>query len=248
MSIWNFLMQWYSPAIFYRRTGLLLPWLRRSTMILMCLGLYLGLVVAPADYQQGDAFRIIYLHVPSAFLSLALYGFCTAMAVTSLIWRVKIADLLLATALPFGASMTALALITGAIWGKPMWGTWWIWDARLTSELVLLFIYVGLIALSQSLPDSSSKPRVLATMVIFGFVDIPIIHYSVEWWNTLHQGASLSLLSKPTIAGSMLYPLLILLVAFASYAAWQILERARASLLAQEKRSQWVHDLVKESL
>jgi len=246
MSMWKTLLQWYSPAIFYRRTGRLLPWLRIITIVLFSLGLWTGLAVAPADYQQGDAFRIIYLHVPSAFLSLGLYAFCTSMAVVTLVWRIKIAELLLTTALPIGASMTALALITGSLWGKPMWGTWWIWDARLTSELVLLFVYLGLIGLHQALPSSTSKTRILAIMVLVGSVDLPIIHYSVEWWNTLHQGSSLSLFAKPTIVGSMLYPLLIQLAAFSAFAAWQIIQRTRSTLLVQDKRSQWVQQIVTE--
>lgn len=238
------MLKWYSPAVFYRRTGSLLLPLKMATLMLFAVGLWMGLVVAPADYQQGDAFRIIYLHVPTAFLSIGLYTFAASMALVSVIWRVKVADVLIESTLPFGAVMTALALMTGSIWGKPMWGTWWIWDARLTSELILLFIYLGLIALQHSLPASPSKSRVMALMVLVGFVDLPIIHYSVEWWNTLHQGASLSLLSKPTIAGTMLYPLLILLVAFSTYSAWLILASARGRLLVQEKRQHWVQQLV----
>lgn len=240
------LMQWSAPPHFYRLSGRFLPWLRGLTLVLLTMGLISGLAIAPADYQQGDAFRIIYLHVPSAFMSLGLYSFAATMAIGILIWRVKLAEVLLEVSLPLGASMTALALITGSIWGKPMWGTWWIWDARLTSELILLFLYLGAIALAQAIPASAQRGRILALMVLIGFIDIPVIHYSVAWWNTLHQGASLSLLKKPSIQGAMLYPLLIMIVAFGCFAAWQVLQRARSQLLQREKRAQWVKQVLTE--
>lgn len=242
--MWAFLYKLASPKQFYLWAGKCLPWLSFVALILFAYGLVGGLLLSPPDYQQGDAFRIIYIHVPSAFLSLALYSFMTFCAVLSLVWRIKMADVMIQVTAPLGASFTVLALLTGAIWGKPMWGTWWIWDARLTSELILLFLYFAVIALSKALQQNKQGAKVLAIFVIAGFIDIPLIHYSVNWWNTLHQGATLSRFARPSIAAEMLYPLLSMIAAFAVYSAAILLARARSACLLQDRKTAWVKDLI----
>lgn len=240
--MWHWFYQFASPKIFYLRTNTISRWLTGLCMFLLILGSAAGLFITPPDYQQGEAVRIMYIHVPSAFCSLAIYSFMTLNAVMFLIWRIKINDILCQVAAPIGASFTIIALVTGAIWGKPTWGTWWIWDARLTSELILLFIYLGNIGLRQALPPRNAGFAV-AIFTVIGFVDIPLIHYSVNWWNTLHQGASLSAFERPHIAMSMLWPLLIMIAGFASFAATQILSRARSELLEREANHGWVQEV-----
>ena len=176
-------------------------------------GLIGGLVLAPADYQQGDSFRIIYIHVPAAWMSLFIYTFMAINAAILLIWRVKISEIIIRSSAILGASFTFLALATGSIWGKPMWGTWWVWDARLTSELILLFLYLGFIALQSAFEDRRIAAKTGAVLVLVGVVNIPIIKYSVEWWSTLHQPASISKLDAPSIHIDMLIPLLLMAIA-----------------------------------
>ena len=238
--MWQFLYKLASPQSFYRLAGQFLRYLKPLSLLLFVCGLIGGLILAPADYQQGDAFRIIYIHVPSAFMSLGVYSFMAFCAVISLVWRIKLADIMIKVSAPLGAWFTFLALVTGSIWGRPMWGTWWIWDARLTSELILLFIYLAIIALQAAIPDRVRAARAVSFFVLIGFVDIPLIHFSVDWWNTLHQGASLSLLSKPTIVPSMLMPLLAMIFAFLSYFILLTLIRARTEVLHREQHSLWV--------
>lgn len=233
-----------SPKYFYHLAGKWLPWLGIAASILFVAGLIGGLYIAPPDYQQGDAFRIIYIHVPAAILSLGLYTLMASSALIFLVWKIKLADVVAKVVAPIGATFTALALITGSIWGKPMWGTWWIWDARLTSELILLFIYFGVIALRNATLNPEVGARISSILVLVGFVDIPIIHYSVYWWNTLHQQATILRFAKPTIALSMLYPLLIMLLAFFLYAFALILWRVRNEILWRERRATWVHELI----
>jgi len=244
--MWTFLYKMASPQSFYRLAGRLLPWFTTVTLLLFAYGLLGALVLAPPDYQQGDAFRVIYLHVPSAILSLTIFTLLAFCAVLVLIWKIKLADLIIKVAAPIGAWMTFLALVTGAIWGKPMWGTWWIWDARLTSELILLFLYFGVIALRNAIPNHKQAARAVAILVLLGFLDIPIIHYSVNWWNTLHQGSSLSLMSKPTIAASMLYPLLAMIAAFYCYFVSLLLSRTRTEVLSREKGAVWVREIIQQ--
>lgn len=234
-----------SPQFFYTFAGQVIPWLTGLTVLCFAYGIWGGLVLAPSDYQQGDGFRIIYLHVPSAFLSLLVYVIMAVAAVISLIWRIKLADILVRASAPLGAWFTFLALITGALWGKPMWGAWWIWDARLTSELILLFLYLGFIGLQSAIPDLIAASRRGNLLVIVGVVNIPIIHYSVYWWNTLHQGATLSKFAKPSIAPAMLYPLLTMIAAFLLYYLVVLLLRARCDILLREQRSQWIQQFVK---
>ena len=242
--MWSFLYRLASPRHFYQWSGKAIPWLVVVTVFGLVYGVVGGLLFAPADYQQGDAFRMIYVHVPSAFCSLMVYGVMSFMAVLSLIWRLKLADVILQTSAPLGASFTLLALVTGSLWGRPMWGTWWIWDARLTSELILLFIYLGIMGLAASMTDKTARARALALVVLIGALDLPIIHYSVVWWHSLHQGATLRLLGPSLIDDSMLYPLLAMLVAFISFYGQQLLSRARQQVVLREWHSQWVRELV----
>lgn len=238
--MWSFLYKMASPQSFYRLAGKMIPWLATAAAVLFIYGLIGGLYIAPPDYQQGDAFRIIYVHVPSAIMSMFIFAVMTFCAILSLVWKIKLADVVIKISASLGAWITFLALVTGSVWGKPMWGTYWIWDARLTSELILLFLYLGIIALQSAFVDRNQAGKAVAILVLVGSVDVPIIHYSVDWWNTLHQGASLSLLSKPTIADSMLYPLLAMITAFMFYYLAAMLSRVRSELLWRDKDKQWV--------
>lgn len=242
--MWKFLYALASPQYFYRFSGRLSLICYALSALLFAIGLVWALGFAPKDYQQGDAFRIIYLHVPAAFLSLFIYGFMTFLAVLLTIWRIKLAGILLKNAAVIGAWMTFITLLTGALWGKPMWGTWWIWDARLTSELILLFIYLGLLALYHAIPNQDKALRMMALMTFVGVLDLPIIHYSVYWWNTLHQGQTLTVFARPKIAMPMLYPLLIMISAFMTYFIALLMGRARDELLWREKKSKWVRKIL----
>jgi heme exporter protein C len=242
--MWSFLYRLASPQHFEQITKRWCRVLSVICIVAFAYGLTGALLLAPADYQQGDAFRIIYLHVPNAFLSLLVYSVMTFCAVLSLVWRIKLADIVLKVSAPLGAWFTFLALVTGSLWGKPMWGTYWIWDARLTSELILLFLYLGILALGNAIDDPARAAKARALLTVIGFVDIPIIHYSVDWWNTLHQGATISKLSAPSIAGSMLYPLLAMIFAFFTLYLHLMLSRARIESLHAQQESQWVQRLL----
>lgn len=239
------LKPWVGLKHVYLNSPKALPWLHAVAGISLTLGLLAGLFIAPADYQQGDAFRIIYVHVPSAFLSMMIYALMASYALIYLIWRIKLADVLMQAAAPIGAVFTACALITGSIWGKPMWGTWWVWDARLTAELILLFIYLGAILLRPLFTSPEQGAKALALWVLVGAIDLPIIHYSVYWWHTLHQGATISKLGKPAIAGSMLWPLLLMLVGCVALFAVMLIVRARTEILKREAHQAWVFDAVR---
>lgn len=238
--MWKFLYQLASPKTFYAWSGILSSWLAIIGFFALLIGIVWGLGFAPPDYQQGDAFRIIYVHVPTAFMSMMLYGWMGFLALLLLVWRIKIAGLLIHLVAQVGACMAFLALATGSIWGKPMWGTWWIWDARLTSELILFLLYAAILATYQSIKNKENADRIVAILTLVGLIDLPIIHYSVYWWNTLHQGATLSVFAKPKIDLQMLYPLLLTLIGFFSYALWIVLEKARSELLFRERRQSWV--------
>ena len=199
-----------SPPHFYRIAGKWIPWLAAIFLVLVVTGLYGGLVLAPVDYQQGDSYRIIFIHVPAAWMSLFVYVVMAFCGVVIMVWRMKLAEVVLISSAPIGASFTFLALATGSLWGKPMWGTWWVWDARLTSELILLFLYLGVIGLHSAIDDKRIASRAVAILAIVGVVNIPIIHYSVEWWQTLHQGPTVTKFDKPSIHWSMLLPLLLM--------------------------------------
>lgn len=241
--MWMFLYQLSSPKYFYRLTQPYLCCLGIAAFLFLSIGFIWGLVFAPPDYQQGDAFRIIYIHVPAAFLSMSLYAAMAFCALLLIVWRIKLAGLMITICAKMGACMALLALVTGSIWGKPMWGTWWVWDARLTSELILLLLYAAILATAAAFKHNDQSDKIVAILTLVGVIDLPVIHYSVYWWNTLHQGATLSLVAKPTIALSMLYPLLLTLIGFSLYCLWVILHTAGNEVLMRERRQQWVKEL-----
>lgn len=232
-----------SLKVFYQCSEKMVVWLVLLCLVLFSYGLMSGLVFAPADYQQGDAFRIIYVHVPSAFLSLGVYVIMVGAAIALLIWRIKLADVIIAASLPLGSWFTVLALISGALWGKPMWGAWWVWDARLTSELILLFLYLGVMALRSAILDREQAAQASSILLVIGGINIPIIHYSVYWWNTLHQGSTIKWLRPSLIDQSMLQPLWAMIAAFFCYYLAALLLRARSEILTREMNSSWVKDL-----
>lgn len=229
-----------SLKYFYTFAEKCIPWLYIGFLPLLGYGLLGGLVFSPADYQQGDGFRIIYVHVPCAFLSLMIYMAMAFFAVIAAVWKIKLADIAVKASAPIGASFAFLALVTGALWGKPMWGTYWIWDARLTSELILLFLYLGYIGVVSSFPQKRTGELAGRIIAIVGAINIPIIHYSVYWWNTLHQGATLSKFAKPSIAPTMLYPLLAMIAAFFLYYLALLLMRIRNEIARREHHTQWL--------
>ncbi len=241
--MWQFLSFLASPKVFYERTSQWAPWFGVLSLVLLLCGAVWGLCFAPADYQQGDAFRMLYVHVPAAIMSMFLYALMGGFSLSLLVWRVKLAGVLLRAAAPVGASMAFLALITGSLWGKPMWGAWWIWDARLTSELVLLLLYVAILVLQQAYPNQAGD-KLVAILSLVGLLDLPIIHYSVYWWNTLHQGSSILAFAKPTIHSSMLYPLLLMIAGFLLYAFFIMSLKARNLVLLRERRAKWVQALI----
>ena len=243
----NPLVLWFhklgSPPYFYRLAGRLLPWLWGLGLISLAVGLYGGLVLAPSDYQQSDAFRIIYVHVPSAWMSLFIYGFMALNGFIALIWRIKLSETLAMAAAPIGAAFTFICLATGSLWGKPMWGTWWTWDARLTSELVLLFLYFGVMGLYQAIEDRRQASRAAAFLALVGVVNLPIVHFSVNWWNTLHQGSTVRLFGPSLIDSRMLWPLLVMAVATKFLFAASLLSRARVDLLELEAGKDWARQV-----
>jgi len=236
-----------SPKHFYRIAGLWIPWLAVICAGFMLAGLYQGLLVAPPDYQQGESYRIMFIHVPAAWMSMFVYVVMATAGAIGLIWHMKLAEVIAISSAPIGASFTFLALVTGSIWGKPMWGTWWVWDARLTSELILLFLYLGVIALYNAVDDKRTAIRAVSILALVGVVNIPIIHYSVEWWNTLHQGPTVTKFDTPSIDIRMLIPLLLMAVAFKLFYAVVVLMRSRCEVLQRERNTQWVRELAGDS-
>jgi heme exporter protein C len=233
-----------SPRYFYNVAAKLIPWFMVGFVITLAVGIYMGLFVAPADYQQGESYRIMYIHVPAAWMSMFIYVVMAVCGAISLVWRIKMTEVIVISSATVGASFTFLALATGSLWGKPMWGTWWVWDARLTSELLLLFLYLGIIALHSAIEDKRVAARAVSILALVGVVNIPIIHYSVEWWNTLHQTASVTKFGKPSMDKSMLIPLLLMAVSFKLYYGAVVLMRARAEIVERERNSRWVLDMV----
>lgn len=240
--MWFLFNHLISPKKFFNLSNKIVPWLSVFCILFLTYGIVGGLVLAPADYLQGDGFRIIYVHAPCAFLSLFIYAVMAAAAVVGLVWRIKLAFLVIRHSASIGAVFTLLALITGSLWGKPMWGTWWIWDARLTSELILLFLYIGIMLFQSALAQKRNSDHVIAILILVGFVDIPIIHYSVYWWNTLHQGATLKLLAPSAIDTTMLYPLLAMILAFLLYYAIVLFLRMGYELIALESNHHWLKE------
>ncbi len=226
-----------NPNRFLRLSGTVLPWCAGATVLLLIAGLTLGLFVAPPDYQQGESVRIMYVHVPAAWMALLVYSSMAAASAVALIWKHPLADLTAKAAAPIGACFTFIALATGALWGQPIWNTWWVWDARLTSMLILFFLYLGYIALSNAFEDPARGARAAAILALVGFVNVPIIHFSVERWSTLHQQASVFRLDGPTIHSSMLVPLLLMALAFTGYFLTVLILRLRSEILARKIRS-----------
>ncbi len=242
--MWKFFHKLGSPPYFYRLAGSMQPWFAWLAFVLIAAGVYGGLFVAPPDDEMGDGFRIIYVHVPAAWMSMFIYVNMALSAAIGLIWRIKLAFAVAASSAALGASFTFLALVTGSIWGKPMWGTWWVWDGRLTSELLLLFLFVGFIALRSAFDDINRADRASAVLALIGVVNIPIIHYSVEWWNTLHQGPTVTRMAAPAIDARMLVPLLLMALGFTLYYVALLLMRVRSEVLRRERNKRWVKDLV----
>lgn len=226
-----------NPARFMRLSAKLVPWVGWSTAALLAVGLYLSLFVAPPDYQQGESVRLMFIHVPSAWMALFVYTNMALASAVSLIWKHPLADIAARNCAPIGAAFTFIALLTGSLWGKPMWGTWWVWDARLTSVLVLFFLYLGYMALANAFDDPARGSRAAAILALVGFVNVPIIKFSVDWWNTLHQPASVIRFGGPSIDISMLVPLLIMAVGFTTYFFTILLLRMRADIIARKIRA-----------
>lgn len=236
------LINWFrfaSPASFFPLAGRLAVWFAVPAALLAAVALWLGLVVAPADAQQGDAYRIIYIHVAAAWMSMFLYVVMAAWCGVSLTFNARLSAMMAQALAPTGALFTVIALWTGALWGRPAWGTYWAWDARMTSELILLFLYLGYMALRQAIDDPRRADRASAVLALVGVVNVPIIYFSVRWWNTLHQGASVSLTSAPRMAAIMLTAMLLMAFAAWFYAIAVTMVRVRAIILEREKRTAW---------
>lgn len=233
-----------SPPNFYWLVTRLLPWLWGGSGLLLVAGLYMTFFVAPPDYQQGNSYRILFIHVPAAWMGMLIYLLMAMYSAIFMIWRIKLADVLARSLAPTGASMIFLSLWTGAFWGAPTWGAYWVWDARLTSTLVLLFLYLGYMALHASADDPERGGRAAALLALVGAVNVPIIYFSVKWWNTLHQGMTVTLTERPSMAPEMLVALLLMLFACWIYCAAAALSRARNELLKREAGSQWVRQLL----
>ncbi|GAA6130594.1 heme ABC transporter permease [Halopseudomonas sabulinigri] len=244
---WTFFHKLGSPKWFYEISGKLLPWLTAFSVLALVIGVVWGLVFAPQDYQQGNSFRIIYIHVPAAILAQSCYMMLAVAGIVGLVWRMKLADVALQCAAPIGAWMTFVALITGSIWGKPTWGTYWEWDARLTSMLILLFLYFGIIALRMAISNRDTAAKATAVMAIVGVVNIPIIKYSVDWWNTLHQPATFTVTEKPAMPVEMWLPLLVMVLAFYGLFALNLLLRMRLEVLRREHKARWVREILEKS-
>ena len=238
--MWKFLHRLSTLKYYYEWSGKWVPWLLGLTAVLMFVGLYWGLLVAPADYQQGESYRIIYVHVPAAWMSMFVYVVMAGAGFIAIVWQTKLSEIVVSECAVIGAMFTALALVTGMLWGKPTWGTYWQWDARMTSELILLFLYFGIIAVHSVIEEPRTAARVASILAIIGIINIPIIHYSVTWWSSLHQ-PNMKLISKtPSVHPSMLYPLLIMATAFQFYFVSLLLIRMRNAILYRERLTNWV--------
>ncbi len=240
------LYHYASPATFYPLAGRLVPWFAGLAAVLAAVGLYIGLFVAPTDFQQGEGYRIIFIHVPAAWMSMFIYVVTAFWSAIGLAWNTRLSFLVARALAPTGAMFTFVALWTGAFWGKPMWGAWWVWDARLTSELILLFLYVGVMALQAAIDDPRRADRAGALLNLVGVINVPIIYFSVKWWNTLHQGASVSLTRAPSMAETMLWGMLIMALAAWMYTLAVALARTRTLVLERERRTDWARALLEE--
>ena len=236
-----------APQRFYRLAGQLLPWCFVLASLLAVWGLYIGLWLAPTDAQQGEAYRIIFVHVPVAWMSMVVYLAMAGWAGLGLVFNSRLASMMACALAPTGALMTFLALWTGALWGKPTWGAWWVWDARLTSELVLLFLYIGFMSLHAAIDDPRRADRAAGLLALVGVVNVPIIYFSVKWWNTLHQGASVSLTKSPSMASTMLLGMLVMALACWAYCIAAALLRVRSIILEREAHTAWVQDMARSA-
>lgn len=242
--MWKIFHKLGSPKWFFGIASRLRPWFLTAGAGLLLVGVVWGLAFAPRDYLQGDSYRIIFIHVPTAFLAQSVYIMMASAGLVTLVWRMKLADVFVRAVAPVGFILTFLALFTGAVWGKPTWGTWWIWDARLTSMLILLFLYGGVIALDRAISDEKLAARAVAVLLLVGVVNIPIIKYSVEWWNTLHQPATFTLTEKPTMPAEMWVPLLLSVLGLYLLFGWLACLRMQTEILYREQRTRWVKELV----
>lgn len=239
-------MNWFrfsSPQTFYPLAGRLAPLFWLLAALLTVAGLFVGFFLAPTDFQQGEAYRIIFIHVPAAWMSMVIYLAMAGWAAAGLVLNTRLSSMMASALAPTGALMTFIALWTGAFWGRPTWGAWWVWDARLTSELVLLFLYIGFMALHASIDEPRRADRAAAILAIVGVVNVPIIYFSVKWWNTLHQGASVSITRAPSMASTMLWGMLVMALAFWMYSIAAVLTRVRGIILERERNAGWVGEL-----
>src|SRR5580692_1648890 len=238
--MWTWFYKLASPPYVYALAARFVPWLFAGAALTIGYGLIAGLGIAPPDYQQGEAFRMIYVHVPAAILSVTIYTIMATASAIALIWRIKVGHAVAAACAPIGASFTLMTLVTGSLWGKPMWGTYWAWDPRLTSELILLFLYFGVMSLREAFEDAGRGDRAAALLGIVGIVNVPIIHFSVYWWNSLHQGATVARFGESRMPASMLMPLLAMLLGFTCFFVAVLCIRVRAELLDRERLAAWV--------
>lgn len=236
-----------SPQTFFPLAGKMIPLFATAAVILGIVGLYIGLVLAPTDHQQGDAYRIIFLHVPAAWMSMFIYCVMAFWSAVGLVLNTRLSSMMATALAPTGAMFTFLALWTGSLWGKPTWGTWWVWDARLTSELILLFLYIGFMALQASIDDVRRADKAGAVLALVGVVNVPIIYFSVQWWNTLHQGSSVSMTKAPSMAMTMLLGMLVLALASWAYTIMVTLMRVRCIMLERERHADWVKEYVEKN-
>lgn len=244
--MWAFIQKLRSPKWFYAIGGKCQPWFWAAALGLIALGSVWGLAFAPADYQQGNSFRIIYVHVPTAFLAQSIFVSMAACGLAFMVWKIKLADMAASVMAPIGALMTFVALYSGAVWGVPTWGTWWIWDARLTSMLILLFLYIGVIALRRAFVSLEGGARAASVLAMVGVINIPIIKYSVDWWYTLHQPASFTITGRAAMPMAMWAPLLVMVVGFYCFFIALTLTRTRSEILRREGGKRWVRELVEE--
>ncbi len=243
--MWTWFHKLASPPHFYRLAKALSPWFLVPGLALIAYGTFTGLFIAPPDYQQGDAYRIIYVHVPSAYLSQMAYTVMAIAGGIGLIWRMKLSHAVAAAVAPLGAWFTFLSLATGSIWGRPMWGTWWEWgDPRMMSQLILLFLYLGYMALRASIDDTAKADKASAVLALVGVVNLVIVRYSVEWWSSLHQGQTILAEGGPAIDAEMLYPLLANILGFALVFGSLLLRRVRTEVLYRERRTRWVREMI----
>ena len=243
----NFWFHYAGPQAFYGLAGRLWPWFAVLSAVLGVWGLWLGFMVAPADAQQGEGYRIIFVHVPASWMSMVIYLAMAFWSVLGLTFNTRLSGMMTRALAPTGAMFAFLSLWTGALWGKPMWGAWWVWDARLTSELILFFLYLGYIALTSAIDDERRGDRAGAMIAIVGAINVPIIYFSVKWWNTLHQGASVSLTKSPSMAQVMLWGMLLMALCFWFYTIALVLYRVRSTILQRESHTVWVQAIAQEA-